>query len=817
MPAGRAPYVPGRVHGTRVPSSALCFPVRCLMYAYSRMLCSLGAAVFTAVVGVACNSGSGSHEQRVSPNPPSEAGPAAGESYLWRPVAIGGGGFITGLSMDAGGAVRVARADVYGAYIWNTGQNRWVQLVNSDSMPEPLRVQDGGNEGVFEIVVAPSRPERVYMAFKGNIYRSDNAGADFIATPINAGTERLAFDPNSTWRHNGPVMAVGIANPDLVFFGSPNDGLWRSESAGANWTRITSVPYKGAPDDPGARPGMPVWIQHPSEGMAERIWIMAADFGMHVSDDNGHSFYPLSAATELQPRTLRQGAFTARNSFLGVDYDGRTVWRYRDGAWTDLAETAGLTRLPYASVAVDPISAQIYLFDEGGRAFRSNDDGDSWSSLARSSTAGPDDPPWLRVSDQSYFAMGHVMFDPSVAHRLWVTAGTGIYYADLTPDSTAVRWVSQTRGIEELVANDVVQTPGRAPLFAAWDFGIHVKPDLNVFSSTYGPKERVLIAAQQLATSTADPDFIVTNASDTRTFCCAEDGDAVLAGYSFDAGRSWLKFATLPQPPGTTPEDPWRMSFGTIAVASGDARNIVWQPTYNRSPFYTKDRGASWRRVVLPGEQLPFTGSHAVYSYARKTLVADPVLPAVFYLVHSGGGDNAQLQGLWRSEDGGASWRMVFKGEVAPSSRYSAKLRAVPGHAGHLFFTSGVSHEADMALRRSIDGGISWESLPAVQRVDDVAFGKAAEGSSYPTIFVSAQVSGEYGIWRSTDDARSWKRVADFPVGTLDQVTVLGADPDRFGRVYVGYKGSGWRYGEPAECTASPYSFPAIEHCYQVR
>ncbi|PZP18069.1 MAG: hypothetical protein DI607_05945, partial [Sphingomonas hengshuiensis] len=72
------------------------------------------------------------------------------------------------------------------------------------------------------------------------------------------------------------------------------------------------------------------------------------------------------------------------------------------------------------------------------------------------------------------------------------------------------------------------------------------------------------------------------------------------------------------------------------------------------------------------------------------------------------------------------------------------------------------------------------------------------------------------GIWRSVDNAASWQMLVDFPVGTLDQVTTLGADPDVFGRVYIGYKGSGWIWGEPAACAPAPYRARDARHCVSV-
>ena len=225
----------------------------------------------------------------------------------------------------------------------------------------------------------------------------------------------------------------------------------------------------------------------------------------------------------------------------------------------------------------------------------------------------------------------------------------------------------------------------------------------------------------------------------------------------------------------------------------------------------------SWRRVELPGEVLPNTGSHSRYYSQRKHLAADRVLPGVFYYYHSGDAPNVRLRGLWRTQDGGEHWTQVFRREIAPQSRFTAKLRAVPGKAGHLFFTSAVAGGPDVRLRRSTDGGENWDVVANVDHVDDVAFGKPAAGMSYPAIYVSGRVGGAYGIWRSTDNAASWRRLTGFPVSTLDQVTVIEADKDWFGRVYVGYKGSGWRYGEPASCSPAPYRFPQPSECTAVQ
>jgi photosystem II stability/assembly factor-like uncharacterized protein len=720
------------------------------------------------------------------------AGPhdAAPIPYVWKPVAIGGGGFITGYAADRSGATRVIRSDVYGAYLWSNEDDRWKQLIVASAMPPDWRGQRRLSEGVFEIAVAPGDKDRIYVAMGATVFRSANRGRTFSAAAQMPSPLRL--DANSPFRTYGPFMAVSPVDENLVLLGTPADGLLRSEDGGGAWTKAANIPAAG-PE------GILLWFAPvKARGGKMQILAMVSGRGLFASDDDGRTFHSAVAAGAPQPMTLKQGAFDSHGDFFGVDPDAGKVWRLHGEAWTEIG--AALSNRPLAAIAITPADDRIFVFDEGGRAFRSDSHGDRWRELARPVRIADGDPPWLAIPGrQSYFAIGQVLVDPVTPNRLIAGAGTGVFFADLPPGDAQIPWTSQVRGIEELVANDIVQPAGRAPLFAAWDFGVHGKPDLDRWSETYGPKERVLIAAQQLDWCASRPDFLVTNASDTRMGCCAQDGDAVLAGFSEDAGRSWSKFPTLPQPPGTRADDPWRMAFGAIAVAANDPDNIVWEPTFDRSPFYTKDRGASWRRVRLPGESLPLTGSHEKYFYNRKTLAADRVLPNTFYLVHSGEGDNASLAGLWRTADGGETWKKVFAGEIAPGSRFSARLKAAPERAGELFFTSALTEGPDLALRRSHDGGASWSVVAGVDSVEDVGFGKAARAGAFQSIYIAGRVHGVYGLWRSDNDAASWVYLGQFPLDSLDQVNVVAGSLDEPGKVFVGFKGSGFAYGVPAK------------------
>ena len=78
-----------------------------------------------------------------------------------------------------------------------------------------------------------------------------------------------------------------------------------------------------------------------------------------------------------------------------------------------------------------------------------------------------------------WFDMGQIAFDPAHPDTLWAATGTAPFRAQAAHTCLwPVHWQSQARGIEELVATDIVQSPGRAPMFAA----LGDTPDLTPFT-----------------------------------------------------------------------------------------------------------------------------------------------------------------------------------------------------------------------------------------------------------------------------------------------------------------------------------------------
>ena len=191
------------------------------------------------------------------------------------------------------------------------------------------------------------------------------------------------------------------------------------------------------------------------------------------------------------------------------------------------------------------------------------------------------------------------------------------------------------------------------------------------------------------------------------------------------------------------------------------------------------------------------TGWGWAYYFHRFVLVADKVAANTFYLYNYLAG----CAGVYKSTDGGATFTRVFSGVVTDWTTFHTKLYSVPGKQGHLFLTPGPQDgpkPSTVPLMCSPDGGASWQRVSTdlnLLEVDVMGFGAAPPGKDYPAIFIVGYVSGKPGIWRSDDNAASWTNLGAFPLDVGDEITAISGDTNTYGKVYVGFGGSGGVYG----------------------
>ena len=685
----------------------------------------------------------------------------------WQPLALGAGGFIDGI--DAVGSTMVVRTDTYGAYIWNGSE--WQQLISSASMPANF-VNPDMAEGVSDIEIAPSDPNIFYMEYDGYVFKSVNQGQTWTQTNFAA----VAMYPNDNYRGNGQKMAVDPNNPNVVYAGTAQNGLFVSMNGGVTWQSVGQVPVAQS-DGNGGYPGITGIVFDPAvggvtNGVTNTIFAASYGNGVYESTNGGSTWSLLSGS----PTNVTYAAVSSTGIYYAVD--GSALLSYSNGAWSQLlTDPYGESYIQDA--AVNPENPnEIVVQYTSGMLDVSYDAGVTWTGWDSNYSVNSNDIPWLNtaVTPGGYFGNGGLIFNPSNPDELIATEGLGVWTTSTLPTAadTPFVWSDQSAGIEQLVANQIIVPPGGKPIVAVWDRGFFYISNPNVEPSSYGPVSGSFTEGWALDYASSDPSFIVGVAD--------WYGYNQETAYSTDGGQTWSLFANLPP-------DIVNSIGGQVAVSS--PTNFILAGS-SQDPYYTLDGGQTWNPVVLPGIS-DWSSFDWSYYLNQHVIAADRVLPNTFYMFYP---DN----GVFESTNGGQSWSQVYSGGLSAGDYLSAELEAVPGEAGNLFFTGGPQSGGTLTdpvaepFLESTNQGATWTDVANVSEVLSFGFGAAAPGQSYPAIYIAGWVNDVYGVWQSINDAKSWTQVGTFPDNSLDEITTISGDPNIYGQVYVGFQGSGFAY-----------------------
>ncbi|MGD9703661.1 MAG: WD40/YVTN/BNR-like repeat-containing protein [Acidimicrobiia bacterium] len=721
-----------------------------------------------------------------------------GFHYAWKPLRVGAGGWVTGLVVSTTAAdVRYARTDVGGAYRWNAEQGQWVQMLTAGAVPDAAA--HGGDYSVEAIAVSASDPNVVYVSVGSDFNSSDPNAVEGEGRVLHsadggrtwtASSQAFFISGNQVYRTGGERLAVDPVDAGHVVLGTRRQGIWTSRDGGASWTQVSPdvVPVATLGDPAGDQPGVTFVVF--DESTPTRVYAGVAGVGVYRSDDGGDSW---SAITDEQDHYYDDAQVVDGRLAVVVTSTDTSIpaslrsYDASSGAWSEIEPPVqSYTGL---AMAIDPTQpGRIVVVEEAvrdGHVWRTDDSGGNWTQLDISISSP--EIPWLASTDiDDYMTVGRLVFDPLVSGRLWFGEGMGMWRVDDVSGSELV-WQLDSVGIEQTVTSELIAPAGGDPVSAIADRQGFKHADPDQFPSR-PLVDRTFVGGTDLAAAGQVPGALVWVGAEYQRYY--SDDRVARGAYSHDGGETWTEFPNLPLD----------LFGGEVAVSATDPSNIVWVPTYLGSPdeyqsapkgvYVTKDEGGSWTKLDDVG------GTNAFHRYlwwlGRQALAADTVEGGVFYLMS----DDGQF---FVSTDGGSSWTEAANSPPCTQDvdcHVVGQLRAAPGRAGDLW--AGVGNGG---LVRSTDRGASpWTTVSGVQRVDAFGFGAPMTDGGYPAIFLYGRANDDpqQGLFRSTDEGATWELIARFPDGLYKPVNVVSGDLDLPGRVYVGFGGTGFVYGDDA-------------------
>lgn len=727
-------------------------------------------------------------------------------TYSWTNVRIVGGGYVTGTYFHPTEPNLVyVRTDVGGLYRRGPNDSQWVPLLDFEPMA------NANYTGVEAIGLDPTNPNNLYVAVglydasygtDGAMLVSTDQGATFKTVPFN-----FKNGSNEPGRNTGERIAVDPNLPSTVYYGSPVAGLQLSTDSGSTWNQMTglqvntSISSSIGPISNGVVSVLPIGSSGTSGNATPVVYAVTGGTGIapysqgiYVTTNGGSigstwtavAGQPnfTAAATPLAPLEARLGSDGLSIYILYGDQAGpdtmntSQLWKFipdttwKNGSWKQITLPNQNLNINisngYGGIGVDPsVPGHLLLgtldqyYPTGDVVYASSDDGATWRDVSSYKTPGNSPlslSPDLSTHDNTIApyvgAPGNVStgnwptslsIDPfNSAHAFYVYGGGVWATNDLTnanPSATSVGivdWTFDDLGIEETVVENLWAPPSGPTLL------------LSAIGDVSGFAHQSLTASPAQGNFTnpsATPTSIDYEASQPANVVRVTDGSngaSPILSISADGGLTWTGSPSTPT--GTK-------GGGMIAIAA-DGSSLVWATEDTDSVWYSKDGGNTWKAS---------NGASA-----QSQVVSDRVNPSVFYALSNGT--------LSISDDGGANFYVLQT--LLPST---GVISALPDAQGDLLIFGGAYLYTNTGTTKSP----IMTPLPGIQEAYHVGFGKAASGSSSPTLYMDGTIAGVWGLYRSVDGGYTWVQIND-AAHQWGGINAVCGDMRTFGTVYLG-------------------------------
>ena len=679
-----------------------------------------------------------------------------------------------------------------------TGLNSLAELGTFDWERRPMRSGEVAN-----FAVSPSDPNVMYVGMEVNahsVYRSDDGGRSW----------RLLHEGD-----HAKDMAVDPHDPDVAFH-ADSQGVWRTTD-GSHFTRVLMGPHGPGPDatsyatvavapsNPnivyaamrGGRMGpigsgfagelfkssdggasfVKVGADHPvlnvvlADPRDERRLLAGSDDGIYLSTDGGASLSKVLDARDVVSLHTADGAIV-----LGASAGG--VLRSTDGgaSWQTISEglpSANVLRVRFVrefpSVAWATTLEGVVRSRDAGRSWQNVSGPPNGTGLPSTNLQGlavaPDNPDTALVATDSFV----FSVRSSGLFRRGQYHAQGIYRTDDGGES----WSRSDDGIFAAKIDEITTNPVRPhEVWAAPQAGRGVYRSRDAGQSwslsptflTHYPMRIVFFPNQ--------PDGLaMTGLHNSEYFGITSDAGVnwtVLSEQIFFAGlnRGLELFDPSQAARGNLhvhglaihPDNPDVILVGTVA----DPSEFNAKPLKGAHIFRSLDGGATWDESDEGFDHAALTSIHDI-----KFDPHDPDTIWIATTEHEATNGN----GLWKSEDGGVSWR---RSNAGMPDRTSASVIVIHPQSTGLLVSGTLA-----GIYRSDDAGTSW------QLADPSRTGHIELDPQRPDVLYAGTSDG---VLLSVDFGLTWRDVsAGLPPGAVNAIgvscdgTVVYAGVDGYG------------------------------------
>lgn len=695
----------------------------------------------------------------------------ASDSYTWSNVAIGGGGYVTGIVYsEAEENLIYARTDIGGAYRWVESAHTWKAITDH------LGAENWNLIGIESIAADPVEAGRVYvmggtyMGTKGAVLVSDDYGETWTQ-------HDMPFDcgGNNAGRGTGERLMVNPENHQEIYMGTRNAGLWKSEDYGETWNPVESFPTKGDYTQEGCAIGI-MWIEFdPVKG---DVYAGVADTSgncIYYSQDNGNSWKALDIDLRgLYPLHADFNAngvlYLACSDNCGPNMsptDG-AVFKYQNGIQEDITPNLDDGRYGgFGGVSVDrqnPDTLVVctlgYWSDNGDTMYRSTDGGATWTGLFDTkhhekhyvmNVADADWLTWGRDEAKVGWWIADIHINPFCSDEVMYGTGATIYLTENITDLGTDKDVTisfAAYGLEETAVYQMVSPHYKANQPQLYS----IMGDLTGFShlDVTVPPDDAHFMGSASGKNPTDLDAAFENA-DVAVYAVQDMRNPLWL--TTDGGTTWNAIENVPE----------HVEGGKVSM-NADGTKLLWTPanTGNSNIYLYDIEKQKWYYT----EGLGY----------GATIAADRVNPDFFYAIYNGL--------FYTSTDGGVHF--VSTGQLVPEN---GTIQAVVGQTGNVWICGGSM------LLYTEDAGESFQHVKDIQ-FRAIGFGAGKTEKDYPVIYAMGDAGQGDGIYRSLDKGITWERINDENHLFGNLTSYISGDSCIYGRVYFATNGRGIVMGD---------------------